>query len=96
MVENGSTTGQSRQAAERGFVSACFGGPGLPRCLQQLFLWFSALHYCWQGCRYTKAERDLYRQVIVRGSVSAHIMADTGTPRCLQVSAVLCIVFYLY
>jgi hypothetical protein len=58
-----------------------------------LFLWFSVLHYCWQGCRHTMVERDLRRQAAVGGSVSASIMAGPGTLRCLQVSAVLCIVF---
>jgi hypothetical protein len=64
-----------------------------------LFLWFSVLHYCWQGCRPTKAERELHRWVAVDtyygSSVSTHIMAGPNTLRCLQVSAVLCIVFKL-
>jgi formate hydrogenlyase subunit 3/multisubunit Na+/H+ antiporter MnhD subunit len=60
--------------------------------LAVMFLWFSVLCYCWQGCRHTKAERNLHRWAAVRGSVSTSIIVGPGTSRCLQVCAVLCIV----
>jgi hypothetical protein len=66
---------------ERFCVHMFLVGSSLPKCFQQLILWFSVLHYCWWDCRHTKAKR---------GSVSTHITAGPGTPRCFQVSAVLC------
>jgi hypothetical protein len=62
-----------------------FGGSQSSQILASLFLQFSALHYCWQGCRHSKAERDLLRWQAIRGSVSTHIMVDPGIPRCFQV-----------
>jgi hypothetical protein len=43
-----------------------------------LFLQFSALHYCWQGCRHTKTKRDLHRRAAVGCSVSKYsqMLAD--------------------
>jgi hypothetical protein len=58
-----------------------------------LFLQFSVLCYCWCDCSHTKVERKLHRQVAVGVSVSSCIMAGPGTLRCLQVSAILCVLF---
>jgi hypothetical protein len=44
----------------------------------------------------TLRQREMHWQVALGGSVSTHIVVDPGTPRCLQVSAILCIVFWLY
>jgi hypothetical protein len=61
-----------------------FGGSWSSQMLAAaLFLQFSALHYCWRGCRHTKEERDVCRWVAVRGSVSTHIVVGPGIPRCL-------------
>jgi hypothetical protein len=90
----GSTTGQCRQVADRGFVFAVFGRSQSSQMLAaDLFLPFCVLYYCWQGCRHTKADRNLCRWVTVKGSVSLCIMAGPGSPRCLQFSSVLYVVF---
>jgi hypothetical protein len=47
LFENGSTTGQHRQVADRGFVSDVFGGSRSSHMVAAVFfLWLSALHYC--------------------------------------------------
>jgi hypothetical protein len=78
---------------QRFCVHLCLVRPVSLMLAATLFLWFSALHYWWWGYRHTKTEIDLQRQVAVRGSVSAPIMVGPGTPRCLQISVILCVVF---
>jgi hypothetical protein len=59
-----------------------------------LFLWFSGLQYFGEGVdTLRQRERELHTWAAIRGSVSALIMMGPGIPRCLQVSATLCILF---
>jgi hypothetical protein len=97
LIENRSGTAQRKQAANRGFMStyiwfvlvfpdACSGSLSGEREN-------NALHYFWEGCRHIKAETDLRRWAAVKVSVSTLIMAGPVTPRCLQISAILSILF---
>jgi hypothetical protein len=89
LVENGSATGQRRQAVDWGFVSICVW----QSWSSQMPIKCSALCYCWWGCRHTKAERNLHRHLAVGDSGSTHTLVCPCTSRCLRVSAVLCFMF---
>jgi hypothetical protein len=70
-----------------------FGGFQPSRILAAvLFLWFSCCIIVGDVAD-TLRQRDLGRQVAIGDSVSVHTMANRGTPRSLQVSAILCILF---
>jgi hypothetical protein len=72
------------------------GGSRSSQMLAALFLWFSALHYCWQDCRHTPMETGLRRQAqseVLCPCILWWVQVFPDAFRCLSALSALCFSF---